>query len=225
MKIRCCIVDDEPLARKGIEGYVERLPYLSLVGSFSSAFDLLKKLDELKPELLFMDIQMPHLNGLEFVKSLSNPPKVIFTTAYDQYAIEGFELDVLDYLMKPISFERFLKAVEKAKSHFKESIDSFFVKTDKRMQRILFDDILYLESMQNYVIVHINDGKHITHNTLKSIIKDLPIERFTQIHKQYVINNDNVKAIEANQVIIGEKTLPISRTFRNQTMERLLGKS
>lgn len=225
MKIRCCVVDDEPLARAGIEGYVSKLPYLTLAGSFSSALDLLEKLDELKPDLLFLDIQMPHLTGLEFVKNLLNPPKVIFTTAYDQYALEGFELDVLDYLMKPISFERFLKAAEKAKSQLQRGRDSFFVKTDKRMEKIIFDDITYLESMQNYVIIHVNDGKLITHSTLKAICETLPGEQFIQIHKQYVINHRQVTAIEGNQVVIGNKTLPISRTYREEVMQRLLGAS
>ncbi len=224
MNIRCCIVDDEPLARSGIEGYVGKLPYLSCVGTFSSALDLLTKLDELKPDLLFLDIQMPHLTGLDFVKSLSNPPKVIFTTAYDQYALEGFELDVLDYLMKPVSFERFLKAAEKAKSLFQDSRDSFFVKTDKRMEKVNFEDILYLESMQNYVVLHTNNGKLITHNTMKNVFEELPSDRFTQIHKQYIINNGKVDAIEGNQVEIGDQKLPISRTFRDEVMRQFLDK-
>ncbi|MEP2771921.1 MAG: response regulator transcription factor [Fulvivirga sp.] len=224
MSIRCCIVDDEPLARDGIAGYVEKLSYLKLVGSFSSALDLLQQLDELKPDLLFLDIEMPHLTGLEFVKSLSNPPKVIFTTAYDQYALAGFELDVLDYLMKPISFERFLKAVEKAKSQLQTPRESFFVKTDKSLKKVKFDEILYLESMQNYVILHLPDEKVITHNTLKALIEELPNHHFTQIHKQYVINNSHVSAIEGNQVVVGSGTLPISRTYREAALERLLKK-
>lgn len=224
MSIRCCIVDDEPLARDGIAGYIEKLSYLKLVGSFSSALDLLQQLDELKPDLLFLDIEMPHLTGLEFVKSLSNPPKVIFTTAYDQYALAGFELDVLDYLMKPISFERFLKATEKAKSQLQTARESFFVKTDKSLKKVKFDEILYLESMQNYVILHLPDEKVITHNTLKALIEELPNHQFTQIHKQYVINNSHVSAIEGNQVAVGSGTLPISRTYREAALERLLKK-
>jgi DNA-binding LytR/AlgR family response regulator len=221
MTIKCCIVDDEPLARSGIEGYMEKVPYLSHIGSFSSALDLLNELEKLKPELLFLDIQMPHLTGLDFVKSLNNPPKVIFTTAYDQYALEGFELDVVDYLMKPISFDRFLKAAEKTKSLFQDTNDSFFVKTDKRMEKVRFNDILYLESMQNYVILHKKEGKIITHTTLKSMIENLP-DSFIQIHKQYVINQKKVDAIEGNQVVIKDVKLPISRSNRSSALSSIL---
>lgn len=221
MTIKCCIVDDEPLARSGIEGYMEKVPYLSHIGSFSSALDLLNEFEKLKPELLFLDIQMPHLTGLDFVKSLNNPPKVIFTTAYDQYALEGFELDVVDYLMKPISFDRFLKAAEKTKSLFQDTNDSFFVKTDKRMEKVRFNDILYLESMQNYVILHKKEGKIITHTTLKSMIENLP-DSFIQIHKQYVINQKKVDAIEGNQVVIKDVKLPISRSNRSSALSSIL---
>ncbi len=221
MTIKCCIVDDEPLARAGIEGYVEQIPYLTHLGSFSSALDLLNKLEELNPDLLFLDIQMPHLTGLDFVKSLNNPPKVIFTTAYDQYALEGFELDVVDYLMKPISFDRFLKATEKAKTLFQGTQDSFFVKTDKRMEKVRYDDILFLESMQNYVILQLKETRLITHTTLKSIVDSLP-SSFIQIHKQYVINRNHVNALEGNQVIIKDNKLPVSRTYRDQALNAIL---
>lgn len=223
MTITCCVVDDEPLARSGIIGYIENIPYLNCIGEFNSAIDLLSKLDELKPDLLFLDIQMPHLTGLDLVKNLKHPPKVIFTTAYDQYALEGFELEVLDYLMKPISFDRFLKATEKAKTYFKEQKNSFFVKTDKRMERVNFDQILYLESMQNYVIIHCEDKKLITHNTLKSIFELLPKSDFSQIHKQYIVHNHCVSAIEGNQVVIKNVKLPISRSYRTEALNTILG--
>ncbi|WP_420319069.1 LytR/AlgR family response regulator transcription factor [Ekhidna sp.] len=221
MTIKCCIVDDEPLARSGIEGYVEKIPYLNCSGTFSSAIDLLSELEILNPELLFLDIQMPHLTGLDFVKSLKNPPKVIFTTAYDQYALEGFELDVIDYLMKPISFDRFLKATEKAKLLLKDTRDSFFVKTDKRMEKVRFDDILYIESMQNYVIVNVNNEKLITHTTLKSMTENLP-ENFIQIHKQYIINKRHIAAIEGNQIVLEGNKLPISRTYREKALNAIM---
>ncbi len=224
MNIRCCIVDDEPLARNGIESYATRIPYLTVVGVFSSALDLLADLDKLKPDLLFLDIEMPHLTGLDLIKSLSNPPKVIFTTAFDRYAIEGFELDVIDYLLKPVSFERFLKASEKAKGYFSDSRDSFFLKTDKRMEKVKFDSILYLESMQNYVILHTDEGKHISHTTLKSIYSELPGDGFTQIHKQYIVNNAKIQALEGNQVVLNSGVLPISRTYKEQVMKKLLDK-
>lgn len=222
MTINCCIVDDEPLARQGIEGYAEKIPYLNCIGSFGSALDLLSEFDRLKPDLLFLDIQMPHLTGIDFVKNLKNPPKVIFTTAYNQYALEGFELDVMDYLMKPISFDRFLKSAEKVKSHFQDHQDSFFVKTDKRMEKVRFTDILYLESMQNYVVLFTSAGKLISHTTLKSMLSDLPPKIFTQIHKQYIINNKQIDAIEGNQIVINEVKLPISRTFRDEALKAIL---
>ncbi|MEP0985145.1 response regulator transcription factor [Ekhidna sp.] len=221
MKIECCIIDDEPLARSGIEGYVEKIPYLKCIGMFSSAIDMLSQLDGLNPDLLFLDIQMPNLTGLEFLKSLKSPPKVIITTAYDQYALEGFELDVLDYLMKPIPFDRFLKAAEKAKGHFQNSQDSFFVKTDKRTEKVRFDDLMYIESMQNYVILNTRSGKHIVHTTLKTMLNQLPESKFTQIHKQYIINNQSVDAIEGNQVVIGPVKLPISRTYSEDAKQAI----
>lgn len=225
MKISCCIVDDEPLARQGLEGYVGKIPYLAGIGSFGSALDLLSELENLSPDLLFLDIQMPHLTGVDFIKSVKNPPKVIFTTAYDQYALEGFELDVLDYLMKPISFDRFLKAAEKARIHFLNSRSSFFLKTDKRMENVQFEDILYLESMQNYVVLFTKTGRHVSHTTLKSLYADLPQENFTQIHKQYIISNKQLVAIEGNQVVIGRVKLPISRTYREQALKGILKNS
>ena len=164
---------------------------------------------------------MPHLTGLDFVKSLKNPPKVIFTTAYGQYALEGFELDVVDYLMKPISFDRFLKATEKAKALFQTHQDFFFVKTDKRMEKVHFEDILYLASMQNYVILQLKEDRLMTHTTLKSISSSLP-PSFIQIHKQYVINKKHVKALEENQVIINDNKLPVSRTYRDQALNAIL---
>ncbi|MEP1032431.1 LytTR family DNA-binding domain-containing protein [Ekhidna sp.] len=223
MNISCCVVDDEPLARAGIVGYIAKIPYLNCMGEFNSAIDLLSEMEALNPDLLFLDIEMPHLTGLELIKNLKHPPKVIFTTAYDQYALEGFELDVLDYLMKPISFDRFLKATERAKSFFKEQNDSFFVKTDKRMERVKFNDILYLESMQNYVIIHCASKRLITHNTLKSIFDLLPKSNFSQIHKQYIVNNSRVSAIEGNQVLIQNVKLPISRSHRSGALNTILG--
>src|SRR5215213_2327335 len=173
MKISCMITDDEPMARKGLQGYVERIPYLQLLAVCEDAVQLNSKLQEQKPDLLFLDIEMPYLSGIEFLKTQSNPPKVIFTTAYENYALQGFELDVLDYLLKPISFERFLKSANKAADYFrsrKETVsDHFFIKVEGRLEKVLFNDIIFIEALENYVALYTTNKKMLTHATLRSV--------------------------------------------------------
>ncbi|WP_020533091.1 LytR/AlgR family response regulator transcription factor [Flexithrix dorotheae] len=222
-KIKCAIVDDEPIALEGLRGYVEKIPYLECVGEFSSALDLLEKIDQINPELLFLDIQMPYLTGIDFLKSLKKPPKVVFTTAYDNYALEGYELDIVDYLMKPISFNRFLKACEKVKKDLKEDPpDSFFIKTDKRTEKIFYEDIQYIEGFQNYLKLNCLQEKHIVHITLKSFLEQLPETQFIQVHKSFIINLKAIKALEGNQLVIGKDKIPISRSYKDEVVEKII---
>ena len=165
-KISCVITDDEPLARKGLRGYVDKTDFLELRGVFEDAFQLSEFMRANPVDLLFLDIQMPDFTGIEFFKTLKNPPKVIFTTAFEQYAIEGFELEVMDYLLKPISYERFLKATLKAKAYFtsksQRDTDYLFVKANGKLEKIILSDVLFIEGMENYVAIHLVDNKIIT---------------------------------------------------------------
>ncbi|HAA11986.1 MAG TPA: DNA-binding response regulator [Cytophagales bacterium] len=223
MNIRCVITDDEPIALQGMQSYVEKVPYLECVGTYSSALDLLADLDGIKPDLLLLDIEMPHLTGIELLQSLSQPPLVIFTTAYDQYAIQGFELEVVDYLLKPIAFPRFLQAMEKVKKRLAvPEEDWFFVKTDQRTLKLRFADILYVEGMQNYAVLHTPSGQHIAHLTLKSMLEQLPKGKFLQPHKSYLVNIAAVEAVEGNQLVIGATKIPIGRTNREVIFEQLI---
>ncbi|MEL6538290.1 MAG: LytTR family DNA-binding domain-containing protein [Bacteroidota bacterium] len=223
MNIRCVITDDEPMAVQGMQSYVAKVPYLECVGTFHSALDLLAELDALQPDLLLLDIEMPHLTGIEFLKSLAQPPLVVFTTAYDQYALQGFELEVVDYLLKPVAFPRFLQAMEKVKKRVVvPEEDWFFVKTDQRTLKLRYSDIRYVEGMQNYVVLHTAAGKHVAHLTMKSLFEQLPAGKFLQPHKSYLVNIEAVEAVEGNQLVVGEMKIPIGRTNRELIHEQLV---
>ena len=225
MKISCIITDDEPIARKGLQGYVEKIPFLHLIGVCEDAIQLNNKLQEKKPDLLFLDIEMPYLNGIDFLKSQADPPKVILTTAYENYALQGYELDVLDYLLKPVSFERFLKATNKAAEYFKSinnlQQDHFFIKVDGRLDKVLFAEIIFIEALENYVAVYTKDKKLITHSTLKLMQQSLP-ENFIQPHKSYIININKVTAIEGNQLHCDNYRVPVSKYQKDEVMEKIL---
>jgi DNA-binding LytR/AlgR family response regulator len=223
--INCIIIDDEPLARKGIREYICDIDFLNVLGEFDTPLKVMDLVDLADVQLIFLDIQMPKLTGLDFLKNLRNPPPVILTTAYPQYALDGFELNVLDYLLKPISFQRFLKAVEKAKNHYAavgEGNDHIFVKTGTMLKKIFYDDILFAEALQNYVAIHTADKKYITYLTFKSIEDNLPTTRFLKVHKSYIIQLSKVDAIEGNAIIIGSFSIPVSRANREEIMNKIL---
>jgi two-component system, LytTR family, response regulator len=179
-------------------------------------------------DLLFLDIQMPHITGVDFLRAIRNPPKVIFTTAYEQYAIQGFELDVMDYLLKPISYERFLKAAWKARDYFavKEQPDNsvpyLFVKSNGRLEKIVFDDILYIEGMENYVAIHTENRKIITHMTIKALLEKLPAKQFIQSHKSYVVAIDKIDTIEGNTLHIQKRQVPVSKYLREEVLGKIV---
>lgn len=227
MKIRCVITDDEPQARKGLRGYVEQIPFLELAGVCENAMDLNELLRTRETDLLFLDIEMPYINGIDLLKSLARPPKVIFTTAFEQYALKGFELEAVDYLLKPITFERFLKAVNRAhdllaSQNTVPQADHLFIRTDDKFVRIQWNDILYVEGMENYVRIHTVQGMHITHATLKSVLGHLPYPPFIQTHKSYIVNSAKITGIEGNVIELGKVQVPLSRTLREAVLERLL---
>jgi len=230
--MNCIIVDDEPMGREGLADYVTEIDQLKLVGLCKNAIEANNLMAETKVDLIFLDIQMPKLSGLEFIRSLENPPLIIICTAYPSYAIEGYDLNVLDYLVKPITYQRFLKACNKAKTQFQLINNSnepssvkenfFFVKCDNQFVKIIINDILYIESLQNYISIKCQDKNYVTLISLKNVLKELPESSFMQIHKSYVVNLDTVQSIEGNQLIINEDKIPISRSLRKEVYDRVL---
>jgi DNA-binding LytR/AlgR family response regulator len=224
--IKCIITDDEPVARKGLQGYVEKIDFLQLTGVCEDAVQLTSLLRQEPVQLLFLDIEMPYVTGIDFLKNTPNPPKVIFTTAYEQYAIKGYELDVLDYLLKPISFDRFLKAANKAYDYFhsKQQADQpyIFVKADGRLEKVNFDEILFVEALENYVAIHTPEKKLITHSTLKGMQENLPATQFIQPHKSYLVNIGSINSIEGNVLHIGKYQVPISKYLKEEVLERIV---
>lgn len=215
MKIKCVITDDEPIARKGLRGYIERIDFLDLVGECQNAVRLNNFLKETEVDLIFLDIEMPKISGLDFLDGLNNPPLVIITTAYEKYALKGYEFHVTDYLLKPIPFSRFLKAVNNAyaimqKEHnIKEQPSYIFVRSDKQLKKIVLEDILFIESIENYILIHLSQSREIVHAPLKQILSVLPQNDFIQVHRSYIINISKVEAITGNQLKIGKHLIPI----------------
>lgn len=232
--IRSIIIDDEPLARKGLREYINDVEFLQMEAEFDSPLKAAKLLSEGSVQLIFLDIQMPKITGLDFFKILQPAPPVIFTTAFPQYALDGFELNALDYLVKPISFERFLKAALRAKEYYevrdenlpesKEQAkdDFFFIKADNKLAKICFDDILFAEALQNYVSIHTRTKKYITYLTFKSIEEYLPADRFIKTHKSFIVSASKIDHIDGNEIRIGEHHIPISRSSRDDVMDKLL---
>ena len=227
MKLKCIITDDEPIARKGLQSYVERIDFLELVGVCEDAIQLNNQLKSQQADLLFLDIEMPYMTGIELLNSLSNPPKVIITSAYAEYAIKGYDLEVSDYLLKPISFDRFLKAVNKVYDQLISSQtpvvqDYLFVKTNLKLEKIRFNDMRFIEGVENYVAIYTSEGKIITHTTLRTILQKLPPARFVQVHKSYLVNIDKIDSIEGNLLGIGKNKIPLSRTYKETALEIIL---
>lgn len=225
-KISCIITDDEPVARKGLQGYVEKVSFLQLAGVCEDAIQLNSFLKQQPVQLIFLDIEMPYITGLAFLKNSTHPPKVIFTTAYEQYAIKGYELDVLDYLLKPISFDRFLKAANKAFDYFQpkeiSDNDHIFIKVNSKLEKVKFDDILFAEAMENYVAIYTRRQKLITHITLKGLQEKLPVHAFIQPHKSYIINVQAVQSIEGYMLHIDKYQVPMSKYQKEEVMEKMV---
>ena len=227
MKIKCIITDDEPLARKGLREYIEDIDFLLLIGECENAMQLNSMLKDTQVDLLFLDIEMPRISGLDLLSSLQDPPKVIITSAYEQYALKGYEFDVADYLLKPISFERFLKAVNKIHDQMEKESKSetdkyIFVKSDKQLKKILLKDILFVESLENYVILYTESSKEVIYVTLKHIAESLPPDVFLQVHRSYIINAEHVSAIEGNMLKIGTHKIPVARNLREKIYNFIL---
>ncbi len=233
MTISCIVVDDEPLARKGLREYIADTGFLQLAGEFDNALRAGPPISRGEADLLFLDIQMPRITGIEFFKTLQNPPPVIFTTAFPQYALEGFEVNALDYLVKPISFERFLKAAMKAKDFFElrernrgdalaAQAGYFFIKADNMLVKLNFSEILFVEALQNYVMIHTLEKKYMTYLTFRSVEEYLPAADFIKTHKSFIAAAAHIDSIEGNEIRIGIHRIPISRNMKEEVMDRLL---
>jgi DNA-binding LytR/AlgR family response regulator len=236
-KLRCLVVDDEELARTLLDNYIGRLPHLELAGKCKDPFEAASALREEPTDILFLDIQMPGLTGIEFLRTLQKKPLVIFTTAYADYALEGYTLDAADYLLKPFSFERFLQAVNKAAELLRlregeaatgnvtgEAVADkgyLLVKSEHKVHRLKYEDILYIESMREYVAYHTPQGRILSLSSLKSLEEDLPADRFIRIHKSYIVAIDKIATLEGNLLHVGTARLPIGANYREGVMERV----
>ena len=227
--IKCIAIDDEPPALEQIRKYILNVPYLQLSEIFDNAIDAMSYVKENPVDLIFLDIQMEQLSGIQFLKLLKEQPRIILTTAYDSYALQAFDLEADDYLLKPISFERFLQATEKIykrlsqqvqdpseqKSHLKDSRDFFFVKTEFRIQRVDFKDILYIEGLKEYLIIQTAEKKIFTLQSFNEMLEQLPPSDFGRVHKSYIISFSKINSIRKNRIYIGEKAIPIGSTYKN----------
>jgi len=233
-KLRCIVADDEPIARQILQSYIEETPNLKLLASCKNAFEVMELLQQDQVDILFLDINMPKLTGLSLLKTLRQKPNVIITTAYPEYAVEGFELSVTDYLLKPFSLERFLQAVSKIPKPQKSdrsqndpqniiregAIKSIFVKSNKKIIKVNFKDISHVEAYGNYIKIH-TDKMILTPQTLSEFLNKLP-DTFIRIHKSFIINFDSLKLIDGNQIVLYDDTkLPIGKSYRNHILERI----
>jgi len=228
MKISCLIVDDEPLAQDVLENYVKQTPELALAGISNNAIEALEKMRHNKVDLIFLDIQMPEITGIDFLRSLKDPPMVIFSTAYQNYAVEGFELNAIDYLLKPFSYDRFVKAVRKAQElailkeeHSQREDDYIFIKSDQKLQKVNYNDILFIEALADYVKIHTCDKRYITLQTMKSMEDKLPGRYFKRVHRSFIVSLDKIMTIVGGNVEINGQRIPIGKNYKDGFYEAL----
>jgi len=232
MSITCFIIDDEPLAIEVLESHIEKIDRLEVAGRFQNAVKAFEELQSNPVDLLFLDIQMPGLTGIDFVKTLKHPPKIIFTTAYREYALEGYELDVVDYLLKPISFERFLQAVDKVykrlgKDHSESKTTEettpshLFAKVDKKKVRIPLDEILYIESQRDYALIVTESGEIQVRQNISALEKRLRSEGFIRIHRSFIVSIKKIISWSATEIEVTGRQLPVGRTYKNEVMQKL----
>ncbi len=232
MKLKCLIIDDEPIARKGMQEFINEVEFLHGSGQCENALKAAVFLSSNAVDLIFLDIQMPQISGIEFLKSLSNPPMVIMTTAYPDYALEGFALDVVDYLVKPVAFDRFVKAVTKARDLLElknrpagenNQTGYFFVKSNGRYERVLYKELLYVQAYQNYCILNLPGRKLIAYITLGGLEKELSAGEFMKVHKSYIVAISKIDKIEGHAIRIGDVFIPVSRNLKEAVMQKIVG--
>ncbi len=234
--INCLIVDDEPLAREGLASYVKETGFLNLQGTCENPVELIKLISNTPTDLIFLDIHMPKMSGIDFLKITPQPPMVIITTAFPDYAIDGYRFNVLDYLLKPITYDNFFKAANKAKEYHQLVTNNaqapiqknttgdeyFFIKCASKYEKIFFEDILYIEALQNYVTIFTTKGKYIALLMLKTLEENLGNKSFIRVHKSYIVPINKIESIEGNELKIQSHKIPISRNYRDQVMEQVV---
>jgi len=243
--IRCIIVDDEPLALHVLEDYISKIPFLHLVKATTNPIEALTLVQEKEADLVFLDVQMPELTGIQFLKIANGKAKVILTTAYPQYALEGYELDVIDYLLKPIAFDRFFKAVQKAQAVLQPAAvkpvavaesspqkpqqeflsDFIFVKTEHKIQKVYLNDILFIEGLKDYISIFTPAERIITLQNMKKMEDALPAKYFTRVHKSYIVSINKIDSIERSRIFIGDKIIPVGDTYRDEFFKIIDGKN
>ena len=234
MIIKCVIIDDEPLAIRVIEAHLKQFPNMEVAGTFNNPVDALPLLRENEIDVVFIDINMPQMNGMDFIRNTNTAPFFVITTAYREYAVDSYELDVLDYLVKPIPFKRFVKTIDKLTEEIQKKRQTYtpaanqkshvFLKVDKKMVKIRFDEILYIESLKDYIKVFTEDKYYLVHKPLTTFTDELPGDRFLRIHRSYTIATDKVDVIEGNLVQIGKKRIPIGRKYVEEVKAVILDK-
>ncbi len=233
MKLNCWIVDDEPLALELLSSYVQKTPFLNLTGKHSSAVQAMKNMENERIDVIFLDIQMPEVNGMEFARFLDKDTRIIFTTAFSEYALDGYKVNALDYLLKPFSYSDFLSASKKALEWFEmktaseakseSEVSGIFVRSDYKLVHILFEDILLIEGLKDYIKIFTEkEAKPIlTLMSMKSMEEELPAGRFLRVHRSFIVNRDKIARVEKNRIIIGKHEIPIGETYRKSFMEAI----
>jgi DNA-binding LytR/AlgR family response regulator len=232
MSLKCLVIDDEPIARKILQEYIEETDFLEMVGTAENPLKAVGLINTLNVDLIYLDINMPKMSGLEFLRSVNNLPMIIMTTAYGQYALDGFEMSVIDYLVKPFPLERFLKASNKAlelhnlkqpkPENNNANADHIFVKCEGKIEKVQFDDLLYIEAMVNYIIFYTTKSKLIVYLTIKGILEKLPPNQFTQVHKSFIVNINAITTIEGNMLHIGSTKITVGQSFNSSVMDTVL---
>jgi DNA-binding LytR/AlgR family response regulator len=237
MKLRCLIIDDEPIARKVLQEYIEEIDYLELAGEAENPLKAMSILNTQDVDILLLDINMPKINGIDFLKSSRSTASVIITTAYAEYAVESYGLDVLDYLVKPIGFDRFLKACNKAREaaelkklsmagrggvQSQKADDHFFIKSNSQIEKVFYNELLYAEAMLNYVMLYTATRKMMVYVTIKSLEEQLPADQFIKVHKSFIVNISKVKSIEGNILDIGNEKITISQSLREKVVAEIV---
>ena len=232
MKLKCIIIDDEPIARKVLQEFIEEIDYLELTGQAENPLKAIPLLNNNAIDIIFLDINMPKINGIDFLKSSNTSANIIMTTAYAEYAVEAYGLDVLDYLVKPIAFDRFLKACNKAKEirELKKIIqaqpnktnDHFFIKCNNQIEKVFYADLIYAEAMLNYVMLYTNLKKMMVYITIKSLEEQLPADIFIKVHKSFIVNLNKIKSIEGNILDIGNEKITISQNLREKVINEIV---
>jgi DNA-binding LytR/AlgR family response regulator len=233
MQITTIAIDDEPLALQLVESYVRKTPFLNLVASFDNPLDASEFMSQNEVQLLLLDIQMPDLTGIEFVRTLANPPKIVFTTAFEKYALDGFKLNAVDYLLKPFSYEEFLRAMNKVRhlvelenppyTQLESGSQFLFLKSEHKVRRVNFNDILYIEGLKDYIKVYIHDEEKpiLSLSSMKAVEQKLPADQFMRIHRSYIVNLNKVNTVERQRIVFGKTYIPVGDQYKDQFQEFL----